>query len=83
MYFLEAKREGKNKIEAVSWIKKMTEHLGKVKKKTIKTKYCKCGAMLCFFQNGTIFRRLLWYYKEIQYLGGNKICKNININSVS
>jgi len=31
MYFLEAKR-GKNKIEAVSWIKKMTEFLGKVRK---------------------------------------------------
>ena len=56
MYFLEAKSEEKNKIEAVSWIKKMTEFLGKVRKVIIITKHCKCGAMLWFFpQNGTIF----------------------------
>jgi len=79
MYILEAKRVGeKNKIEAVSWIKKMTEYLGKVKKNNNNNKYCKCGAMLCFFRNGTIFRRLLWYYQKMQNFEVNKIGKNIN-----
>jgi hypothetical protein len=45
MYFLEAKRE--KKTEVVSRTKKITAFLGKVKK-IITTKYCQCGAMLCF-----------------------------------
>jgi hypothetical protein len=49
-------------------------------KKIIITKYCKCGAMLgFFFRLEQLFRRLLWYYKEMQNLEG----KIINRNSVS
>jgi hypothetical protein len=52
-------------------------------KNIITTKYCKSFAILCFFRMENFFRRLLWYYKEMQNLEGNKIGKNINRNSVS
>lgn len=48
MYFLEARREERNKIEAVSWIKKMTEFLGKVRKNNNNKLQMRCVVLFFF-----------------------------------
>jgi len=60
MYFLEAKGE-ERKIEAASWMKKMTEYLGKLKKLITKNIANTVDVVFFFFRMEQLFRRLLWY----------------------